>query len=235
MKYLGYRGKGLGYRAAKALRAFAAYCRSAAKPRRGLHPSPFTLHPQRGYSLVEVLVAITVLLVALVGPLTIAHSGLKRSIQSKDNTQAVFLAQEGIEAIVKLREDAALNATAYTNLGQVWSNVFNTGTGIGGTRCPVGGSSYCGVTVNNDGSVVVGSVYQCSGTNCLMKYDSAARVPYKQGASVAGTNTTFTRQIQMTTTGNTLVRVRSIVSWTGSSPGNVTLESYVYNIYYEGT
>ena len=71
---------------------------------------------ERGYSLVEVLVAISVLLIALVGPMTIAQSGLKRSAQSKDNTMAVFLAQEGIEAVVKIREEDALGAN-YESLG----------------------------------------------------------------------------------------------------------------------
>ena len=64
----------------------------------------------RGYSLVEVLVAISVLLIALVGPLTIASSGLKRANFAKEQTLAIFLAQEGMEAVVKLREDAALGA-----------------------------------------------------------------------------------------------------------------------------
>lgn len=182
---------------------------------------------EQGYSLVEVLVAITVLLIALVGPLTIAHSGLKRSVQSKDTTQAVFLAQEGIEAIVKLREDAALAASAYSNLAQVWTNTFSTLN----TRCS--GSSGCGVTIANDGSIVTNSVYQCSGSNCLIKYQASDRVPYKQGASVSGTDTAFTRSIQVVVTGNSHARVRSTVSWTGANASSVTLETYVYNIYYE--
>ncbi len=187
--------------------------------------------PNSGYSLVEVLVAITVLLVALIGPLTIAHSGLKRSIQSKDNTQAVFLAQEGIEAIVKLREDAALKASAYSNIGQIWDSTFDTLH----TRCsPAAG---CSVFIDNDGNIDVNDVQACSGASCLMKLNpantAANRVPYKQGAGATGDNTAFTRRVQVIVTGNSHARVLSTVSWTGSSPGSVTLESYVYNIYYE--
>lgn len=181
----------------------------------------------RGYSLVEVLVAITVLLIALVGPLTIAHSGLKRSVQSKDSTQAVFLAQEGIEAVVKLREDAALAASAYNNIGQIWDTTFDTLH----SRCS--GSAGCGVTIANDGTVTTSSIYQCSGSNCLIKYQGSDRVPYKQGGAVAGTDTIFTRSVQVNVTGDSHARVRSTVSWTGANPSSVTLETYVYNIYYE--
>jgi prepilin-type N-terminal cleavage/methylation domain-containing protein len=180
-----------------------------------------------GYSLVEVLVAITVLLIALVGPLTIAYSGLKRSVQSKDNTTAVFLAQEGIEAIVKLREDAALGADSYDDLSQVWDNVFDTLH----SRCA--DSSGCGVVVNDDGSIAVGNVYACSGGNCLIKYSDTARVPYKQGGSVAGVDTAFTRVLRVNVVNNSHAEVSSTVSWTGQMPGSVALQTYIYNTYYE--
>lgn len=180
---------------------------------------------QKGYSLVEVLVAITVLLIALVGPLTIAHSGLKRSVQSKDNTMAVFLAQEGIEAIVKLREDGALSAAAFNDGAQVWQNAFSQIS----SRC----ASACGVTINDDGTIPINNVYQCSGSNCVMKYSASARVPFKQGPSAPGADSAYTRQLQISVDGTASARVLSTVSWSGASPGSVTLESNVYNIYYE--
>jgi prepilin-type N-terminal cleavage/methylation domain-containing protein len=182
---------------------------------------------QSGYSLVEVLVAITVLLIALVGPLTIAYSGLKRSVQSKDNTMAVFLAQEGIETIVKLREDAALGAAGYDDLSQVWDNVFDTLH----SRCS--DPSGCGVVISDDGSIAIGSVYECSGSNCQMKYDSAARVPYKQGGGVSGVDTAFTRVLQINVVDNSYAEVSSTVSWTGQMADSVTLQTYIYNTYYE--
>lgn len=178
-----------------------------------------------GYSLVEVLVAITVLLIALVGPLTIAHSGLKRAIHSKDNTLAVFLAQEGIEAVVKLREDDALDTTTYDNLSEVWGNLTALAS-----LCPVGSGESCGVLVAEDGSITTGSFYRCSG-NCVMKEYDGARVPLKQGAS-GGTDTVYTRELSITVD-NALAQVRSEVSWGPSASERVVLESYVYNTYYE--
>lgn len=181
---------------------------------------------QRGYSLVEVLVAITVLMIALVGPLTIAHSGLKRSYFSKEQTLSIFLAQEATEAVVKLREDAALAAASFDTLA-VWSRV----AALAG-RCPVGSSTYCGVTISDAGTIIPASFYVCNATNCLMKYQSTARVPFKQGSTVPGSNTNYTRRIQVDVD-NSLARVVSSVSWGVGPSDRVELETYVYNIYYE--
>lgn len=175
-----------------------------------------------GYSLVEVLVAITVLLIALVGPLTIAHSGLKRSTQSKDNTMAVFLAQEGLEAIVKLREDGALAVSSYSDAA-LWNQVSSLGS-----LCQIGSGNHCGVKIAENGSIA--GVYTCSG-DCGMRFYDGANVPYKQGVS-GGVATPYTRELSITVNGN-VAQVRSEVSW-GSDPSErITLESYVYNIYYE--
>lgn len=181
---------------------------------------------QKGYSLVEVLVAISVLLIALVGPLTIAHSGLKRANESKDNTLAVFLAQEGIEAVVKLREDDALNASAYNDLAQVWGDMSSIAS-----LCPVGGANRCGVQIGDDGSITTSSFYRCSGSNCVINEHANARVPLKQRAS-GGTATIYTRELTITID-NALAQVRSEVSWGDEPSDRVVLESYVYNTYYE--
>ena len=179
----------------------------------------------QGYSLVEVLVAITVLLIALVGPLTIAHSGLKRSYLSREQTQAVFLAQEGTEALVKLREDAALAAASYSSPG-VWSSVE-----LLDGRCAIGSSNYCGVVIVDSGAITPSSFYVCNATNCAMKYQSTARVPFKQANSVAGVDTLFTRQMQIDVE-DSHARVISIVTWGSGTAQRVELETYVYNIYY---
>jgi len=64
----------------------------------------------KGYSLIEVLVAISILLIALVGPMTIAAKGIQSSIFVREQTIAISLAQEGIEAFIAARNDAALQA-----------------------------------------------------------------------------------------------------------------------------
>jgi len=59
---------------------------------------------QNGFTLVETLIAISVLLVALGGPMTIAQRGLSAAFVSRDQVTASFLAQEAIEYVRKVRD-----------------------------------------------------------------------------------------------------------------------------------
>ena len=52
---------------------------------------------QKGFSLVETLVAISILLIVIVGPMTISMSTAKSSSFASEQVQAFFLAQEGLE------------------------------------------------------------------------------------------------------------------------------------------
>lgn len=179
----------------------------------------------RGYSLVEVLVAITVLLIALVGPLTIAQAGLKRAVNSREQTMATFLAQEGLEAVVKLREDNALNAYPdFDNLNTVW----NTLTALNGD-CTA--SQPCGVLIGNDGVITDTSFYRCNATNCIMRYTAGDRVPYRQNVTT-GVTTAYERRIQLDVANDRVV-VTSTVTWGTRPDQRVSMQTYVYNIYYE--
>lgn len=215
IKLLGFRVEGIGFRWRKIASRFFTELRPSLKP------DTYHLTPNRGYSLVEVLIAITVLLIALVGPLTIAHSGLKRANFSKEQTQAIFLAQEGIEGVVKLREDRALSATSYGDLNQVWGNMTALNS-----LCPSSGSERCGVTVSETGTI---DIYRCG--SCGIKYDSSWRVPYKQGVT-GGLDTKYTRELQINVN-DTYAQVWSNVSWGSEESQQVTLETFIYNIYYE--
>ena len=179
-----------------------------------------------GYSLVEVLVAISVLLIALVGPLTIAQTGLKRAYSSREQTMSVFLAQEGIETLFKLRENNALAAfpDALNNLNSTWGYVSALNN-----RCTT--AHPCGVYIGNDGQISTASFYNCNTTNCKMRYTSGAEVPYRQGATT-GVETNYERRLTISVDNNRAI-IKSTVTWGTRPDQQVSLETYVYNIYYE--
>lgn len=184
------------------------------------------LQTTRGYSLVEVLVSITVLLVALVGPLTIAQKGLQRAMGARDQTLAVFLAQEGIESIFKIREDAALaayQAGALGDINAIWKNSMDQLH----ARCPA--TNPCGVTIGLAGEVTSASVYRCNATNCEFSYTPTATVPYRQNVS-SGTATGYKRELSIVVN-DAVARVTSRVNW--GHDNTVVLETYIYNIYHE--
>ena len=67
----------------------------------------------KGFSLIETLVAITVLLVAITGPLTIAHRALSVARISRDQTKAVYLAQDAIEYIKNVKDTNVLEGNEW--------------------------------------------------------------------------------------------------------------------------
>jgi Tfp pilus assembly protein PilV len=63
----------------------------------------------KGFTLLEALVAISILMVAVAAPITIAQKGLSSAVFSKDQMIASYLAQDAIEFIKNRRDVATIN------------------------------------------------------------------------------------------------------------------------------
>lgn len=190
-----------------------------------------------GYSLVEVLVAISILLIAVIGPMTIAVKGIQSARYSKEQTVATFLAQEGIETIVAIRNEAMSTAIKNGDLSTAWGWVSDAKLSdcfsAAGCNFDVEGLTTANQFIIN----AIHPVQDCSSiTDCILYYDSSSgRARYN--ANSRGVPTPFTRVIslQSDTTTNEGVIITSEVTWTsklfGSSNRSVKLESAVYRIY----
>jgi type II secretory pathway pseudopilin PulG len=60
---------------------------------------------QQGFTIVETLVAITVLMIAIAGPLVVASKGLSGAAASKDQMIASYLAEESMEVVKNQRDN----------------------------------------------------------------------------------------------------------------------------------
>lgn len=74
--------------------------------------------PQSGFTIVETLVAITVLMIAIAGPLVVASKGLFGADLAKDQMVASYLAQESLEMAKNQRDN-----NLYTQVG--WLDGMN--------------------------------------------------------------------------------------------------------------
>ncbi len=68
----------------------------------------FSYKNNRGFTLIETFVAVSILMLAVVGPLTIASRGLNTTVFARDQLTATHLAQEAIEYIRLQRDNNML-------------------------------------------------------------------------------------------------------------------------------
>ena len=68
-----------------------------------------------GFTLVEALVAISILMIAVASPMLLAQKSLSSATLSKDQMIASFLAQDAIETIRNIRDQIAVNPNPGSN------------------------------------------------------------------------------------------------------------------------
>lgn len=106
----------------------------------------------------ETLVAISLLLLAITGPMVFAQNGLRAAFQSRDQVTAFNLAQDAIEFVKNRRDHNILNSTSASWLDDVGDCGSNGIDRSGG----------CSVDTNTDrGSIILCSYSSESDTGCL--------------------------------------------------------------------
>lgn len=161
----------------------------------------------KGFTLVETLVAITILLIAIVGPLYAVHRSLVASYTARDSLTAIALAQEGLEYVRRVRD------TNYLSNQSGWLN------GLGACE----GAQGCMI----DPNATSNQVRAYSASNAVLRLDGS----YRYTLESTGTITRFTRRVTITVqpSGNE-ANVSTTVSWsTFRIPYSVTVTERLYN------
>lgn len=198
------------------------------------------LKTQSGFSLVETLVAITILLIVISGPLAISSSAAKSSSFSSEQVVAFFLAQEGIELVEKARDDLLLQhyRVPSTN-ADPWANFTSTTLAGRYRNCHTTiNPSGCDFTISSTGTGIL-TLTNCaaSATACLLyleKTTASIRSRYTHTASLTTVTTPYTRVITFTLVNADELKVVSKVTWrTGAfkQQQEASVESTFFNVY----
>ncbi len=190
-----------------------------------------TFYPlQSGFSLVEVLVSITILLMVIVGPMTMISRANNSTSFATEQINAWFLAQEGLELIEMQRDKNLLNYFR-TSAGSPWGDFADTS----GSLQFCYNSTGCGVWVGSTGNPALGLKNCSTIADCklLLNTQGAVRPSYVH-PSAAGTPSLFTRVITMKKITDDQVQVTATVTWrTGTLIASQKVEAttYLFNIY----
>ncbi len=135
-----------------------------------------------GFTLIETFVAITILVTAIVGPLSIAAKGLFAAETASDQTTAIYLAQDAIEYIRYVRDSNQLAGVDWlTNLAPCIS---------------ADGSRSCFLD-SSQGAGAAGNITSCSGTCPVMFYNTSTGFYNYGSPSSSNAASKFTRIISI--------------------------------------
>ncbi|MHA1481959.1 MAG: type IV pilus modification PilV family protein [Candidatus Heimdallarchaeaceae archaeon] len=158
----------------------------------------------KGFSLIEVITAIFILTVGVGGAFSLIYQTLSAVYIVRSELMASFLAQEGVEVVKNLRDNAWLESRAAT------STSWLTHLGSGDYRLDY---------LTQDLNTTYGGTY--------MKIDSNGFIGYS-----GDTTTNFTRKVSLTNVSTTTVGVVVTVEWqTGGRPHSLEVRENITNWY----
>lgn len=171
-----------------------------------------TSSTKAGFTLIEALVAITILLVGVIGPLGLAAQGIADGLFAKNQIVANYLAQEGVELIINRRD----------------SNVFAKRDWLDGLDSCTEGDP-CSLDALSGDIVVCNADPGCG----KLRYNEVSQVFGDPATTGTFTGTTFTRTffIKDSASGNDQERIAEIkVTWFNHlAERQLILNDYLYN------
>jgi len=171
-----------------------------------------TPREQNGFTLVETLVAITILMVSIVGPMYAVFQAVQTTYIARDQLIATALAQEGVEYVRHTRDSNFLSTISNPGTPVPWLNGLNACTG-----------QSCMVDVT---AAETTPPVSCSGTCAPLKVSSTNLYSYDP----SGSPSRFTRSVTITNMTPNDAVITSTVSWINARiPFSITVTEHLYN------
>ncbi|PIT96853.1 hypothetical protein COT82_00920 [Candidatus Campbellbacteria bacterium CG10_big_fil_rev_8_21_14_0_10_35_52] len=171
----------------------------------------YKLQLSDGFTMIESLVAISVLAMSIIGPMTIASKSLSSAMFSRDQITAFYLAQEAVEFVRNARDENNIQGNENWLDGDI--NICRNG-------------NVCTIdiieTLGNQIKQCIGGTGSCP----VLKYDDNINFyTYKSGA-----DSKFTREIQLTEINNREEEIKVTLSWeTGFLNKNFVVKENIFD------
>lgn len=185
-------------------------------------------HTQKGFTLIETLIAVAILTTAIIGPFVAIQTAITASYVARDQLTATMLAQEGVEFVRSIRDGNYLyNITNPTPPLRSW--LYGLDGSGGSVNCvdPDSPASPYNCTVDPIGTTPV-QLCPTSGTGTCPPLNYSTANVYTQTAGSPATR--FTRRVTLITVSATEVRVVVTVAFTTNHKSySVVLDEHLYN------
>lgn len=147
----------------------------------------------KGFTLIEMLVAVLLLTMAIAGPLTLSSKGVVVALIAKDQTIAFYLAQDAVEYVRYARDTNSLGNGA-------WLTGVGAANGINLSPCiSAAGTTYCYFNTlgAGDAPLVPTACAQAFCTDQPLYYNPSGKY-YTYSQVTGNTRTIFTRAVAIT-------------------------------------
>jgi prepilin-type N-terminal cleavage/methylation domain-containing protein len=173
---------------------------------------------KKGFTMIETLVAIFILLISTTGPLSFAQSGLRASFLARDQIVAFYLSQDVIETIKNLRDNNSLSGADWLALdGGALSSLDQCTTGGRGCRMETGSNF---------------TIEQCSSTPCEPMYYNDTTKEFVLDDTAATTPSKYTRTFYVDELEDDReIQIIVVVEWDSNffSERKIVIQENIYN------
>lgn len=179
-----------------------------------------------GFTIVETLVAITILIGVIVTPLYIASQGIGVTALARDQVIAAYLAQDAVEYVIAKKKQNTLESVLDSSSGVSWLNELDSSSCDSNDGCAID------TTYDHAGPL---QVFPCMSSGCPpLKFNTATGAyGYDEGAEWIESR--FTRKVVVMAVINSVDENEAVVavtiSWKNSflQTKTFTIKTNIYN------